>query len=261
VLTSLNARESFALGYVVGGADTISKPLLIRAAGPSLAAVGVAGALDDPKLELFAPNKVGENDNWGGSALIAELMASVGAFPYAGPASRDAAQSITAISRDNSIVISAANNTSSGLVLGEIYDATPNDAFLSTTARLLNVSVLKPIGAGLTVGFTIAGTAPKAVLIRAIGPTLAGFGVGTPVADPQLALFRSGTSEPMATNDNWAGTPALSSAFVNVGAFALPATSRDAALLATLPPGGYSVVVTGVAGAAGSALVEVYEVP
>lgn len=263
VLTSLNSpRESFTLGYVVGGAETISKSLVIRAAGPSLAALGVSGALDDPRLELFAgAQRVGENDNWGGGTALVDAMAAVGAFPYSGPGSRDAAQSMVTTSRDNSIAISAANPTSTGLVLGEIYDATPNDTFLITTARLLNVSVLKPIGNGLTVGFTIVGSAPQAVLIRAVGPTLLGFGVANPVSDPQLALFRSGSSEPIATNDNWGGTATLVSAFTNVGAFGLPATSRDAALLATLAPGGYSVVVTGVAGAAGSALVEVYEAP
>ena len=46
-----------------------------------------------------------------------------------------------------------------------------------------------------------------------------------------------------------------------VGAFALGANSRDAALLVTLPPGQYSAQVSGVAGGTGEALVEVYEVP
>jgi len=119
----------------------------------------------------------------------------------------------------------------------------------------------------LTVGFTIAGSTPKTVLIRAIGPTLGDFGVPGTVADPQLTLFNS-TSVKLAENDNWSvplgpapAAPALTAAFTSVGAFALPATSRDAALLTTLPPGGYSVQVTGVATTTGTALVEVYEVP
>jgi hypothetical protein len=263
ILTSLGSpQEKFTLGYVVGGSPLISKSLVIRAAGPALAALGVAGVLDDPRLEFFAgPLKVGENDNWGGGAALADAMAVVGAFPYGSATSKDAAQSVVTTTRDNSITISAASSTGSGLVLGEIYDATPNDAFLSTSARLLNVSVLKPIGAGLTVGFTIAGGAPKSVLLRAVGPTLASFGVDSSSADPQLALFRSGASEPMMSNDNWGDGAVLAGAFANVGAFALPAGSRDAALLATLAPGGYSAVVTGAAGAAGNVLVEVYEVP
>ncbi len=263
VLTALGAPpESFTLGYVVGGTGGISKPLVIRAAGPSLAAVGVAGALDDPRLEFFAgTQKVGENDNWDGAGALAAAMAAVGAFPYTGPGSKDAAQSTVATTRENSITISSANATGTGLVLGEIYDATPNGAFVSSTARLLNVSVLKAVGSGLTVGFTMAGGAPKTVLIRAVGPTLAGFGVAGPLLDPQVTLFRSGVSEPVAVNDDWGGGAALAGAFAGVGAFALPAGSRDAALVVSLAPGGYSVVVTGVGGAGGSVLVEVYDAP
>ena len=62
-------------------------------------------------------------------------------------------------------------------------------------------------------------------------------------------------------NDNWGGTAALGNAFARVGAFNLPAASRDAALLATLQPGAYTVQVTGVNNTTGTALVEVYELP
>jgi hypothetical protein len=46
-----------------------------------------------------------------------------------------------------------------------------------------------------------------------------------------------------------------------VGAFALPADSRDAALVLTLPPGSYTAQVSGVANTVGVALVEIYELP
>ena len=70
-------------------------------------------------------------------------------------------------------------------------------------------------------------------------------------------------STPVATNDNWGGTPELRLAFADAGAFALPSDSADAALVLSLSPGAYSVQVTsaGVANASGVALVEVYEVP
>jgi hypothetical protein len=45
------------------------------------------------------------------------------------------------------------------------------------------------------------------------------------------------------------------------GAFPLPANSRDAALVIALAPGNYTVVITGVGGATGVALAEVYELP
>jgi hypothetical protein len=106
----------------------------------------------------------------------------------------------------------------------------------------------------------VGGTGTKNVLIRAVGPTLgaAPFNVGGVVADPQLAVFLGSTQ--IAANDNWGGGGPLSAAFIQVGAFALPANSRDAAVLATLSPGNYTVQVSGVASTTGVALVEVYEV-
>ena len=245
---------------MVGGAGTSGqKPLVIRAAGPSLATFGLSGTLDDPKFDLFAGSTPsGGNDNWGGGSALATALANVGAFPFSGPTSRDAAATVNITNRDNSVQVSAAGN-GTGLVLAEIYDASPGPTFPATTPRLLNVSVRKSLGTGLTVGFTIGGSGSKTVLIRAIGPTLAAFGVGGTVVDPQLVLFKGDAKRD--SNDNWGDTPALTAAFGAVGAFNLNAGSKDAALLATLEPGGYSVLVTGVGGTTGVALIEVYEMP
>ena len=50
--------------------------------------------------------------------------------------------------------------------------------------------------------------------------------------------------------------------FSAVGAFALPGGSRDAALVLTLSAGhSYTAQVSGIGGATGEALVEVYELP
>ena len=263
VLTDIaTAGDSFTLGYVVGGPGTTgTKPLVIRAAGPSLGALGVPGTLDDPKLETFAGStSTGINDNWGGSAPLTAALAAVGAFAYTGPTSRDAAVAANITTRDNSVAVSASGN-GTGTVIAEIYDATPAASFTATTPRLLNVSVRKHLGTGLTAGFVLGGGSPTKVLIRAVGPGLAAFGVEGTVVDPQLTLFNSSSAR-IDSNDNWGGAAALTAAFNSVGAFALPgATSRDAALLVTLPPGGYSVQVTGVGNTTGTALVEVYEVP
>jgi hypothetical protein len=72
----------------------------------------------------------------------------------------------------------------------------------------------------------------------------------------------------VATNDNWsaaaAGVPtpntaALISAATETGAFALDVGSKDAALLVTLSPGAYTIMINGPAGATGAAMIEVYE--
>ena len=75
----------------------------------------------------------------------------------------------------------------------------------------------------------------------------------------QRTLFSGQTA--IVGNDNWGGRAAFTAAFTQTGAFVLPAASRDAALLATLQPGSYSVQASGVAGTTGVAIVEIYEVP
>jgi hypothetical protein len=110
-------------------------------------------------------------------------------------------------------------------------------------------------------GFVIEGNAPKTVLIRGVGPTLSSFGVPGVLADPVITVF-SGSTE-LDSNSSWgtgASTAAqLSTAFSQVGAFPLPAGSKDAALLLTLQPGAYTVEVTSLSNGTGVALVEVYD--
>jgi hypothetical protein len=266
ILTSIaSAGESFTMGYVVGGAGTSgSKPILIRAAGPTLGAAPflIPGALADPKLELYAgQTKTSENDNWGGLPALSAAFASVAAFPYVSAASLDAASFGNIAPGDNSVKVSA-NGSGTGTVIAEVYDSTPFAAMTATSPRLVNVSVLKHIGSLLTMGFVIDGTGSKRVLIRAVGPTIGAppFNVPGAVANPQLTLFASGQTV-RGSNDNWGGTAELTAAFAQVSAFALPANSADAALLITLEPGNYTVQVTGVGGTTGVAIVEVYEVP
>jgi hypothetical protein len=259
ILTSLEGPgDTFTLGYVVQGTGTTgAKQLLIRAAGPALRPLGVTGTLEDPLLDLFAgSSRTGGNDNWGGAPNITAAVASLGAFPYSDAASKDAASLASITTPENSVRVSGAG-TSAGTVIAEIYDATPSDL---ETPRLINVSVLKQLRGGLTAGFVIGGTGSKNVLIRAVGPTLAtAFEINGVVADPELTLFSGQTV--IRSNDNWGGSVELSSAFSGVGAFPLPATSRDAALLANLQPGSYTVRVSGVGNATGIVIVEIYEAP
>lgn len=261
ILTDITASVAdFTMGYVVGGGNpSATKPLVIRAAGPSLGALGVPGTLANPKIEFFVgETKAGENDNWGGAQATVTAMANVGAFPFVNGTSLDAAVATNVPPSSNSVKVSAVGG-GTGTVIAEIYDATGN-AFNASTPRLINVSVLKHLGSGLTMGFVVGGTTSKTVLVRAVGPTLGGFGVPGVVDDPELILFGPGGVR-FGENNDWGSTVALSNAFQAVGAFGLTAGSRDAALLVTLPPNSYTVDVKGVGGTTGSALIEVYEVP
>ncbi len=86
------AVPDFTVATVIGGGSGGTKPLLVRAAGPSLTQLGVVGAVSDTKAELFAGSTLADsNDNWGGTTALSSAFTSVGAFAYASAASKDAA--------------------------------------------------------------------------------------------------------------------------------------------------------------------------
>ncbi len=269
VLTDITATvPNFTLGTVVAvGSDANGKkPLVVRAVGPSLGALGVPNTIADPKVDLLAGQTVvATNDNWGGVTEIRNAMASVGAFSFASDTTKDAAiYSPSLPPRDYTVSVSGVGGAT-GTVIAEIYDATPIGTFTSATPRLINVSVLKQINANgfITLGFTIGGSTAKTVLIRAIGPGLAAVGVPTSatVADPQLTLFNS-ASAVIATNDNWGGDAALTTTMTRVSAFGgFSGASKDAMLLVTLQPGGYTARASDTGPGSGLVIVEAYEVP
>ena len=147
----------------------------------------------------------------------------------------------------------------------------------NVTTRLANISTRGVTSGGANVligGFVVTGTAAQTrqMLIRVVGPTLstAPFNITTALANPALEVYAGNNRNPVLTNDDW-GTQAAGAAQVNAiqqaaqraGAFALPGNSRDAAVLATLPPGPYTVQATvpvATPNASGVVLIEVYDV-
>jgi hypothetical protein len=261
--------NTLIVGAVVGGAGTSgTKPLLIRAVGPTLTGYGVTGALADPTLDFLlqgATTPLASNDNWGGAAQITTVGNAVGAFPFASATSADAALYLTPTSGAFSVKVSGVGGAT-GIALAEIYDAS-GVAYTPTTPRFINFSARAQVGTGagvLIAGFVIEGSAERTVLIRAVGPTLATYGVSGVLLDPLLELTQTvgGATVNVASNDNWGGDAQIAGVGTAVGAFALgSATSKDAAILVTLPPGVYSAKASGVGGTTGVALIEVYEVP
>jgi hypothetical protein len=247
VRTMMASSQTLIVGVVVNGG---ARNILVRAAGPALAGFGLTSAMNDPQLELYnGTAKIFENQDW--PATLVSTFASVGAFSFSN-GSRDAAF-VQNIDGARSIW---ARGTGPGVVLVEAYDTGA-----STAARLVNVSARNRVGTGddiLIAGFNIAGTGTKRLLIRAVGPKLSTFGVTGFLVDPKLEIYSSAGSRLM-EDDNW--SPILAATFSAVGAFALDAGSRDAALLAILTPGSYTVQVRGADGGTGEALIEIYEVP
>lgn len=247
VRTAMAAGQTLIVGVVMDGG---SRNILVRAAGPALAAFGLTTAMTDPRLELYNGSTLTfSNDNW--DASLADTFASVGAFGF--PAGSRDAGFVQSVDGPRSI---QARGTGAGVVLVEAYDLGAGN-----TPRMVNVSARNQVGTGdniLIAGFNIAGTGAKRLLIRAVGPKLGAFGVDGFLVDPKLEVY-SGAGVKLSENDNWAETLAVT--FASVGAFALDAGSRDAALLTSLEPGSYTVQVSGVGGGTGEGLIEIYEVP
>jgi hypothetical protein len=263
VLTPLtDVNDTLTMGFVLGGEHaTGTKPLLVRAGGPSLSRFSVSNPNPDPNLELYAEStKVAANDNWGGGKALSDLFDQAGAFPFVATNSTDAAYAAPSVPLGKNSVWVRGTGGALGPLIAEVYDYSSASSLTIATPRLINVSVLKPLGAGgrVTAGFYIDGSTSVKVLVRAIGPSLSQF-VTNAAPDPQLALFHTDPSTPLLTNDDWGGGADLSAAFAAVNAFGLEPTSKDAAIVTTLAPGGYSAQATTTA--AGTVLVEVYEIP
>jgi hypothetical protein len=157
--------------------------------------------------------------------------------------------------------ITPSGSAGSGIALAEVYDTEG----ATSPVRLASVSTRGFCGTGdnvLTPGFFITGDGPKQLLIRAVGPTLgaAPFNVPGVMVDPQFKVIPSGQDFTVASNDNWGGGAELKAAFAQTFAFSLATDdSKDAAVVVRLPPGGYTVVASGVGNTTGTVLVEVYD--
>lgn len=239
---------------------TVPKKILVRAAGPNLLQYGLTNAISDPKIEIIplgSNTPVATNDNWnsGDTELVAVTsVLGLGSFTVG---SKDAALVATLAPGIYTAVCSGVGS-STGVGLVEVYDAEP------AKGKMAALSVRAQVGNGndvLIPGVSVTGSSAKKLLIRALGPKLAEYGVTGVLADPQVQVLPLGSNTPLAGNDNWNSSDTELIAKTNTaGLNGLTIGSKDAALLVTLPPGLYTAVVSGVGNTTGVALVEVYEV-
>ena len=234
-------------GLTVGG--TTPKQVVIRARGPSLAAAGITNALANPTIQLFSgANAIASNDDWGTATNAAAIQAS-------GFAPSDPAESaiLTTLNPGAYTAVVTGVGTSIGVGIVEIFEVdTP-------ASPLSNLSSRGQVGTGNDVtigGFVIQGTSPQTVVIRARGPSLAAAGVSSPLANPTLQLF-SGTVL-METNDDWGS--AANAAAIQSSGYA-PSNAQESVILVTLNPGAYTAIVSGVGGATGVAIIEIFALP
>ena len=104
-------------------------------------------------------------------------------------------------------------------------------------------------------GLIVSGSTAKQVILRAIGPSLADFGLSGVLQDPMIELHDNAGAL-IFSNDNWRDTQ---EAMIEATGLQ-PNDDREAAIVATLEPGAYTAIVEGVGGGTGVAVVAVYEV-
>jgi len=237
-------------GFVISG--SVPKTLVIRAIGPSLANYDVAGALANPQLQLVRSSDqalIASNDDWGSAANAATVQAS-------GFAPSDPLESAiyTQLQPDAYTAILSGVGGGIGVGLIEVYEV---DA---PSTQLINLSTRGKVLTGFDVmigGFVVSGSAPKTVVVRAIGPSLANYGVAGSLQNPQLQLVRSSDQTVIATNDDW-GNASNASTLQSSG-FA-PSNPLESAIYISLQPGVYTAIVSGVNNGTGVGLIEVYTV-
>jgi hypothetical protein len=138
------------------------------------------------------------------------------------------------------------------IVSGYRLRADPTDQ-----GRLVNVSTRAHLGVGVEAligGFVVGGNQSKQVILRALGPSLSQYGIGAPVQEPVMRLYRG--DRLIAENSRWRDHADAS----EVAAAGLaPEDGREPALSVWLEPGAYTVVVEAEDGQAGVGMVEAYE--
>jgi hypothetical protein len=131
--------------------------------------------------------------------------------------------------------------------------------------RFLNLSTRALAGTGdqtLIAGFVVGGTETKKVLVRAVGPSLAKFGMTGFIKEPLIKIFDS-AGRPYVEHYDFAPggrAAAIEEATRKTGAFPFIPGSKDAVDLVPFRAGAYTVQVGSGDGSTGTALLELYEV-
>ncbi len=275
-----NGTAAYVFSYTVAPSDPAGDVMLYASIQPA-AGSDVTGLIDQDGLALGSSLPI-----YGATTPGAKIVASAPATPS--PVATASAAPSTSTSASTSTVTTAPTATtttsvgtvatsttsSSSPVSSSSSTATPTTAITTAPAtsaattdqpatggRLVNLSARGMVSDGdssqsFIAGFVVSGSAPKHMLVRAVGPALSAFGVQDALPDPQLRV-RDAKGNVVGSSDNWTGASTASTA-AHVGAFELPTGSHDAAVELTLAPGNYSMEVVP-NGGKGVALAEIYD--
>jgi hypothetical protein len=233
-------------GFIITGAQP--KKIIVRGLGPSLANFGLSGVLADPILELHDSSQlIGTNDDWQSNANKQEIIDQAVA-----PSDPKEAAILTTLNPGAYTAILRGVSNTTGIGIVEIYELDQ-----ISNSKLANISTRGFVDTGDNVmigGAIITGATTANVLVRAIGPSLAGFGVPNALQDPTLELH-DGNGGIIGYNDDW-----RSDQEAGISATGIPPTdNRESAILRTLSPGAYTAIVRGGGNSTGVALVEAYQ--
>jgi len=234
-------------GFIVTGTDP--KSVVLRALGPSLSGMGLSAVLADPVLSVYnsSGTLIAINDNWQDDPIHSVVEAN-GLAP-ANPSEAAVARSLPPGAY--TVVVSGKDATA-GIGLVELYDISPlSNSTLGNMSTRGSVGTLDNV---LISGFIIGDVDSATVVVRAIGPSLASYGVSGVLSDPTLTIYDSNGSV-IASNDNWQDDP---NAILVQKNGLTPPNAMESALVLHLPAGAYTAIVRGANDGTGVGLAEVY---
>jgi arylsulfate sulfotransferase len=235
-------------GFMITG--TNPKKMVLRALGPSLSGFGLSGVLRDPVLSVYNSSRtlIETNDNWQSDPGQVEITANGLA-----PANLLESATLQTLAPGAYTVIVTGKDPTPGIGLVELYDLSP-----LSKSKLANMSTRGSVGTVdniLINGFIVGDVGSTTVVVRALGPSLASYGVSGVLSDPTLAIYDANGSV-IARNDNWQDD--INAIDVQKNGLA-PPNALESAIVLHLPAGAYTAIVTGADGGTGVGLAEVYE--
>jgi DNA-binding beta-propeller fold protein YncE len=246
----LTGNDVMIGGFVIGGSG--NKTVAIVATGPSLVPFGITNALANPTLRLVRSSDqatLATNDDWASAANAAQLTAA----GFAPANTLESAILINLPPGAYTAIVEGVGGGTGVAVIG-VYEVD------GLAIPLTNISTRGRVLTGNDVmigGFVIQGSGAQTVAIVATGPSLIPFGIAHALANPTIRLVRSSDQVVIDGNDDWASH--ANAAQLTAAGFA-PSNALESGIHTTLPPGAYTVIVEGVGGGTGVAVVGVYKV-
>jgi len=213
----------------------------------------VPNPLGDPVLELHGPSgfTTVTDDNWQDDPVQAAAILATGLAPTN---NLESAIDATLAPGAYTAIVRGKNSTT-GIGLVEVYDLSQ-----AAPAKLANISTRAFVGTGSDIviaGFILgAHTDNDGIIVRGIGPSLTAVGVPNALADPTLEL-RNSSGTLLVADDNWQDDPTQAAEITAAGL--APTNNLESGIAASLAPGQYTALLSGLNNGTGVGLVEVYD--